>query len=45
MTLDQNPQPNEQSLLIVRTFDVAPEVVFDAFTLRISSPLISLLLS
>jgi uncharacterized protein YndB with AHSA1/START domain len=32
MTLDQNPQPNEQSLQIVRTFDVAPEVVFDAFT-------------
>jgi uncharacterized protein YndB with AHSA1/START domain len=32
MAIDQNPQPNEQSLLIVRTFDVAPEVVFDAFT-------------
>lgn len=32
MAIDQNPQPNEQSLQIVRTFDVAPEVVFDAFT-------------
>jgi uncharacterized protein YndB with AHSA1/START domain len=29
---NKNSQPAEPSLRIVRTFDVAPEVVFDAFT-------------
>jgi uncharacterized protein YndB with AHSA1/START domain len=29
---NQNSQPAEPSLRIVRTFDVVPEVVFDAFT-------------